>query len=65
MKQWEEELKTKQLPFKPEDILNLDSHAEIMEEALKLEEMLSSKIYKAPNRPAAADYEQLKDEYYS
>lgn len=35
-----------------------------MEEALKLEEQLNNQFYNVESRPAADEYERLKEEYY-
>jgi len=45
LKQWEDLLKQRELPYLPENILKLESHSEIMEHALAKESELHSKFY--------------------
>jgi len=64
MKLWEESLQTKKLPFQPEDLMRLEGHKEVMEEALSLEQTLRQKYYSQPKQPAH-EYEALKEEYFN
>lgn len=63
MKQWEDALKQRELPFQPENILKLDSLSETMQEALVIETDFTKRFYSKP-KPSAEEFEELKKEYY-
>ena len=61
LKQWEESLRQKKLPFQPEDILQ--TQKQIMDESLEIESQLREKFYSQP-KAVASDFESFKEEYY-
>lgn len=64
MKQWEDLLKQRELPFQPENLLKYESLSEMMQSAIAVEAELQTKFYSQP-RGSAQDIETLKEEYYA